>query len=354
MPLHEGVASIPGVAHMAAAQGVPTTCLWQLPAPSHRPLSPQPVVGSDAHPGALGTSPARNGRQDPGAGATLQLRHGPGQAATSQQAPSTQLPESHSAGARHALPSGFSPQTREGKHMRPGAQSRLVVQEVRHAPALHVNGVQDWFPPAWHAPAPSHVAGTTRSTVEAQLAARHTVPALCLRHAPAPSQVPSSLQPSRASSGHTSRGSSPSRTGAHVPADAGPLHAWHISAHSEMQHTRSTQKPLVHSPPPEQGAPFGRGASGVAPSPAPPSREQTSPRRSPSASSCRGFGAPGQLSMSSGTPSPSESRSVPAFNVTRARFCFPTCRSATRAPWDTGLPLRSPVASMRNDSSSFG
>src|SRR5262249_34549183 len=81
-------------------------CAWQRPRASHSGLGllmPAMQVG-----GPHGLI-AASGLHDPGAPATLQEKHGPAHAATSQQAPSTQSPELHSARAVQRAPSGLFP-----------------------------------------------------------------------------------------------------------------------------------------------------------------------------------------------------------------------------------------------------
>jgi hypothetical protein len=71
-----------------------------------------------------------------------------------------------------------------------------------------------------------------------------------LRHAPAPSQVPSSphVVGSLAAQVRASRGFVPAGAKVHVPMAVGAAHVLHVSVQAPLQHTPSTQKLLVHSP----------------------------------------------------------------------------------------------------------
>ena len=74
-------------------QDAPAPCSWQPPLPSQRPVRPQLSGGCMAQPVFLGAELAAKFRQEPAAPGRLQERQGPAHSETSQQAPSTQLPE---------------------------------------------------------------------------------------------------------------------------------------------------------------------------------------------------------------------------------------------------------------------
>jgi hypothetical protein len=79
-----------------------------------------------------------------------------------------------------------------------------------------------------------------------QLAATHTVPAACSRHAPAPLQKPSWAQVLAAAAAHWFSGSSPFGTLVHAPAVPGSAHDWHTPAHAVAQHTPCAHTPIAH------------------------------------------------------------------------------------------------------------
>ncbi len=84
-----------------------------------------------------------------------------------------------------------------------------------------------------------------------QLAAPQLVPALVLRQAPAPLQVPSNPQGGAATQ-RWCGSAAPRATGPQVPALPVRLQTWQLSQLALEQHTPSTQLPLAHSEPSEQ------------------------------------------------------------------------------------------------------
>jgi hypothetical protein len=78
----------------------------------------------------------------------------------------------------------------------------------------------------------------------------HNVPAVYLRHTPAPSQVPSKPQVVASAVGQVvgSRGFPPEGTNVHVPIDPAALHVLQDSVQAVPQQRPSTQKVLVQSP----------------------------------------------------------------------------------------------------------
>ncbi len=87
-----------------------------------------------------------------------------------------------------------------------------------------------------------------------QLAAPQLVPALVLRQAPAPLQVPSNPQGGAAVQ-RWCGSALPRGTGPHVPAFPVRLQTWQLSQLAVEQQTPSTQLPLAHSVPTEQICP---------------------------------------------------------------------------------------------------
>jgi len=95
-------------------------------------------------------------------------------------------------------------------------------------------------------PAPSQVE-LALSVEPLQLAARQTVPAIHLRQAPAPSQVPSLPQLEAAEAGHSLCGLVPGSANLHVPMLFVALQVWQVLLQAVLQQTPSTQNPLPQS-----------------------------------------------------------------------------------------------------------
>jgi hypothetical protein len=104
---------------------------------------------------------------------------------------------------------------------------------------------------AWHA----LVQGEPQQTPSTQLPLAHwpfdaqTAPCGCPQ-APAPLQVDGDV--------HVPGSTIPAGTFEQVPSEPATLHAWHVPAQDELQHTPSTQLPLVHWPPDVHTAPLDR------------------------------------------------------------------------------------------------
>jgi hypothetical protein len=118
--------------------------------------------------------------------------------------------------------------------------------------ASHTYGAQSTpFASSMHVPRPSQ----TRPVAwfDAHTLAPHDVPLVYLRHAAAPSHVPSRAHESAPSSGQSSWGSRPLFTGPHVPLVADPVsaavHATQNPLHGRSQHTPSAHVPEAHVPP---------------------------------------------------------------------------------------------------------
>jgi hypothetical protein len=99
-------------------------------------------------------------------------------------------------------------------------------------------------------PAPSQVPAAL-AVAFVQLGAPQLVPALVLRQAPAPLQVPSKPQGGAAAQPWCGS-AAPSGTGPQVPALPVRLQTWQLPQLGAEQQTPSTQLPLSHSPPTEQ------------------------------------------------------------------------------------------------------
>jgi hypothetical protein len=119
----------------------------------------------------------------------------------------------------------------------------------------HWYAPHDVAAPALHTPAPLQVDAVF--TVEfAQPAGTQTVPAANLRHAPAPSQKPSSPQVEAADAEHSVRGFVPGSANLHVPRLSVAAQVWQVPPQALLQQTPSMQKPLVQSPAPPHAVPF--------------------------------------------------------------------------------------------------
>lgn len=125
-----------------------------------------------------------------------------------QHLPCAQKPDWHSPGAPQSVPIDFLPQAIE-MHVFGLKHCMFAVQEPKHSPFVsQTYGVQEDCVPVWQTPAPLQVGADVSVEVE-HVVAPHIVPAACLRHAPAPSQVPSLPQVTAPSSEHWFSGSVP-------------------------------------------------------------------------------------------------------------------------------------------------
>src|SRR4051794_17517493 len=102
----------------------------------------------------------------------------------------------------------------DAKHAPAAQKPPLQLASVAHVaaqanpPASHWYAPQDVFAPTPQVPKPLQVDAACAVALE-QLAARQTVPATCLRQAPAPSQKPSLPQVEGSLAEHSARGSVP-------------------------------------------------------------------------------------------------------------------------------------------------
>jgi hypothetical protein len=126
--------------------------------------------------------------------------------------------------------------------LQPVSFAQLVAQA---APA-HWYAPHDVVAPGLHVPAPSQVEAACSCAVE-QLAAPQTVPAIHLRQAPAPSQLPSVPQLEAAEAVHSLRGLVPGSANLHVPTLFVALQVEQVPLQAVSQQTPSTQWPLPQS-----------------------------------------------------------------------------------------------------------
>jgi hypothetical protein len=124
-------------------------------------------------------------------------------------------------------------------------QSALWAQVEAHEGPMQIPGAQLRDDPGRQVPAPSQVLADS-STALAQLPATHSLPTAYLRHAPAPSQVPSSPQVETSACSQSPPGSSPAGTGVHVPRAPVRLQAWHAAVHGPPQQIPCAQAPEEH------------------------------------------------------------------------------------------------------------
>jgi hypothetical protein len=124
------------LAQLRLLQGVPIAQSWQPPAPSHLPVRPQVLAASAAHALVRGSALAAKFWHEPVLPGTLHARQGPPHEATSQQTPSTQLPELHSVPLPQVAPRGLLPHE-PPLHEVPAAQSEGPLHVVLQSPALH-------------------------------------------------------------------------------------------------------------------------------------------------------------------------------------------------------------------------
>jgi len=173
--------------------------------------------------------------------------------AWSQQKPCAQKPESHSLGIVQAVPIDLSVHT-PPLQMLGATQSVVavaVVQVVRQAPAV----VSQVYLPhgrdaaARQTPAPSQVRADNAVVEFMHAAAPHTVVVPYLRHAPAPSQVPSLPHVEAAAIGHweATSGALPAAIGEQVPTLPAIEHDMQVPVHAMLQQTLLTQNPDAQS-----------------------------------------------------------------------------------------------------------
>jgi hypothetical protein len=224
-------------------QFFPATATRQAPEPLHHPSVPQ-ALPSALH-SLSGSSPSRIGAQTPSAAPVLaraQASQVPLQA-RSQQTPSTHRLDPHSVADPQAAPLARLPPHLPSTQVTPAAQSPLPVQVLRQPEAVQPYEPQDELLAGAQVPLPSQ-AGAAANLPASHDAVPQVVPAMRLRQAPAPSQVPSLPQPLGMSAVQSVSGSSPAGTDAQVPSAflfLAALHATQVPLHSLLQQTPSTQ-----------------------------------------------------------------------------------------------------------------
>jgi hypothetical protein len=92
-------------------------------------------------------------------------------------------------------------------------------------------------------PAPSQLRADSAVVAFMHIAAAHCVPLTCLRHPPAPSQVPSLPQVEAAAAGHcdATSGATPAGIGVQVPTLPVTEHDMQVPMQAELQQTLLTQ-----------------------------------------------------------------------------------------------------------------
>jgi len=236
-----------------AAHCVPAAQKRHRPLPLHIPSSPQVVATVAAHwVAGVGGLPLAMLAHVPKLPAIAHDLHVPVQAWL-QQYPCAQKPESHSVAAVHAVPIGLSVQMLALQMLgaTQSAAAVVTVQLVRQAPDAMS---QVYFPQAVavaapHTPAPSHTRADAAVVVLVQVAGAHCVPVTCLRHAPAPLQVPSLPQVDAAAAMHcdATSGGSPARIGEHVPTLPASAHDVQVPVQALLQQMPLTQNPDAQS-----------------------------------------------------------------------------------------------------------
>jgi hypothetical protein len=134
------------------------------------------------------------------------------------------------------------------------------VQLVEQAPPVQTKGAQLCVGGTGGLQVPLEQIGAFVSTVPEQLALPHTVPLGHCEQAPEPSHPPESPQLDVGAIGHCPCGSRPPLTAPQTPSAPCPFaaaeQAWQVPVQPVLQHTPSTQNPLVQSPPAPHFLPF--------------------------------------------------------------------------------------------------
>ncbi len=249
--------------HVAAAHCVPVAQNRHAPAPLHIPSVPHVAAAVVPHCDAgVGAVPLATLLHVPTLPVIAHDLHVPVHAWL-QQTPCAQKPESHSFAIVHAVPIGLSVQVLALQMLGATQSVAAVVQVVRHAFAV----VSQVYLPhkvgaaAPQTPAPSHVRDDKAVVAFVHIGPAHCVPLTCLRHAPAPLQVPSLPHVDAAAAGHcdATSGGSPGPIGEHVPTLPVSEHDMQVPVQAMLQQTLLTQKFDAQSEftPDGQGPPIG-------------------------------------------------------------------------------------------------
>jgi hypothetical protein len=234
-----------------AAHCVPLAQKRHAPMPLHMPSSPHDVAAVAAHwLAGEGAVPLATLLHRPRLPAIAHDLHGVSHAWL-QQYPCAQKLEAHSPAAVHAAPLGLSVQMLALQMLGATQSVAAVVQLVRQAPVVVS---QVYFPhgldvAAPQTPAPLQVRAD-KATVELEhIGAAHWVPLTCLRHAPAPSQLPSLPHVDAAAAGHceATSGGAPGPIGEHVPTLPVSEHDMQVPVQALLQQTLLTQNPESQS-----------------------------------------------------------------------------------------------------------
>jgi hypothetical protein len=230
-----------------AAHCVPPAQKRHAPAPLHMPSSPHDVAAVARHwlagEGAVPLATLLHNPRLPAIAHDLQaVSH-----TWLQQYPCAQKLDVHSPGVVHAAPFGLRVQMLALQMLGAMQSVAAVVQLVRQAPAVVS---QVYFPhgldvAAPQTPAPLHVRADRAIVVLEHMGGAHWVPLTCLRHAPAPSQVPSLPHVVAAAATHceATSGGAPGAIGEHVPTLPVSEHDMHVPVQALLQQTLLTQNP---------------------------------------------------------------------------------------------------------------
>ena len=237
--------------HVPATHCVPLAQKRHAPAPLHMPSSPHDVAAVATHwLAGEGAVPLATLLHTPRLPAIAHDLHAVSHAWL-QQYPCAQKLEPHSPGVVHAAPVGLSVQMLALQMLGATQSVAAVVQLVRQAPAV----VSQVYLPhgldvaAPQTPAPLQVRADRAIVALEHIGAAHWVPLTCLRHAPAPSQVPSFPHVVAAAAGHcaATSGGAPGAIGEHVPTLPVSEHDTQVPVQAELQQTLLTQNPESQS-----------------------------------------------------------------------------------------------------------
>ena len=169
------VAVVDPVGHEGGAHCVPAAYSWQPPAPSQKPVIPQPAAPWAVHCPFGSMPPAAIGLQLPSVPTSAHDLQLPVQA-VAQQTPCSQNALWQSPGAAQLAPIGRRPHE-PLRQTFGGAQSPSAAQVDLQAATPHLNGKHELAAGVTHTPAPSQVdAGVSVIPLAGQLASAQGVP----------------------------------------------------------------------------------------------------------------------------------------------------------------------------------
>jgi len=213
---------------------------------------PQLVLPWSGQTAAATAVPGGSGVQVPAFPVRLHEAQVP-QDALAQQTPSAHIVLRHSEPAVQAAPSTLRLVQLPDWQVYPVTQSAGAVQVARQVIPPHCRCPGQVCGVCTQVPAPSQ-APTGVAIAPVQVAVPQLAPALVLRQAPAPLQVPSNPQGGLAAQ-RWCGSALPPGTGWHEPAFPVRLQTWQLPQLGAEQQTPSTQLPLEHSVPAEQICP---------------------------------------------------------------------------------------------------